>query len=252
MRFTILFAILAITALFVAGCQDEPTQPSLSDASVNGLSPDDAAAIGMIEDEIAATSHSSWKKGKRNFIGVLSGREEVPPTDSRGRGVAKFKVAKDGKSISYKLIVANIKNVVGAHIHLGPEGDNGPVVFGLFEDTAGAGRTCGPIAEGSFTPADLVGPYAGAKDFSLFLADLHADSLYVNVHTNDGVDSTDGGRGDYNGGEIRGQLKGHRSKGHHDKDGDKHDDDDDGDDDGRSHGRGEGRNNDDDDDGHGG
>jgi hypothetical protein len=141
--------------------------------------------------------------------------------------VAKFKVSKDGGSMSYKLIVANISNVVGAHVHQGIEGENGPVVFTLYSDTTGHGRSCGPIAEGTLTPADLVGPYAGSTDFSMFLADLHADSLYVNVHTSDGIDSTNGGPGDYNDGEIRGQLMslppwgdwwGHDGdKDHHDK-----------------------------------
>ncbi|HLF13448.1 MAG TPA: CHRD domain-containing protein [Bacteroidota bacterium] len=224
MRFTILFAMLFLAALFIAGCQEEPVQPPVTSASV-----DDAAAIAMIEAEIAAVSHPGWKIGNRNFIGILSGREEIPPTNSRGRGVAKFQVSKDGKSISYRLIVANTSNVVGAHVHLGPAGENGAVVFGLYSGTAGGGRIRGPIAQGSFTPADLAGPYAGSEDFSLFLSDLHADSLYVNVHTSDGIDSTTAGRGDYNDGEIRGQLKGHRPKGEHTgHDGERDDDDRDG------------------------
>ena len=212
MKITIIAAILILASLFIAGCQEQPIEPQSTGASVNDPSVSDAAAIGMIEAEIAATSHKSWKTN-RNFIGILSGREEVPPTDSRGRGVVKFHVAKDGQSIKYKLIVANISNVTGAHIHLGPEGENGPVVFGLYSHLSGGGRICGPIAEGSFTPADLVGPYAGSEDFTMFLSGLHSDSLYVNVHTDDGIDSTSGGRGDYPSGEIRGQLKGHRPHG---------------------------------------
>jgi hypothetical protein len=242
MRLTILFAGIILAALFFAGCQDEGTMapPAADDAN--------ATAIRMIEAEIqSAQCDTGGGRINRNFIGILSGSQEVPPTDSRGRGVAKFKVSKDGGSMSYKLIVANISNVVGAHVHQGVEGENGPVVFTLFTDTAGHGNSCGPIAEGTFTPADLVGPYAGSTDFSMFLADLHADSLYVNVHTSDGIDSTNGGRGDYNDGEIRGQLmslppwgdgwdhdggKGkHHGKGHdkgkgkgHDKNGDGKDD----------------------------
>lgn len=212
MKIATIAAIAILASLFIAGCQEQPIEPQAADRSANDPSVSDAAAIGLIDAEIAETSHKSWKEN-RNFIGVLSGREEVPPTDSRGRGVVKFRVAKDGQSISYKLIVANISNVTGAHIHLAPEGENGPVVFGLYSHPAGGGRICGPIAEGSFTPADLVGPYAGSADFSMFLSDLHADSLYVNVHTSDGVDSTSGSRGDYPAGEIRGQLKGHRRHG---------------------------------------
>lgn len=212
-RYAIPFILVLLAALFVAGCQEEPVQPPADTALA-----DDAAALGLIDAEIAAAAAEHPGRHNRNFIGILSGREEVPERDTRGRGVAKFQVARDGESISYRLIVANISNVVGAHIHRGGVGQNGPVVFGLYADDPGGGRIGGPIARGSFTPADLVGPYAGATDFSMFLADLHADSLYVNVHTNDGVDPPNTGKGDFPGGEIRGQLKGHpeaHAKGRH-------------------------------------
>jgi len=194
-------ALVVLAGLFVAGCQEEPIQAPVDDSG---------AALGLIQAELngfaADTSDSAYN---RNFITHMRGRDEVPARITRGQGVAKFKVAKDGMSIDYKLIVANISNVVGAHIHLGPEGANGPVVYGLYSAAPGGGPINGTIAEGSFTPADLVGPYAGATDFDMFLSDLHADSLYVNVHTDDGVKPDNTGKGDFPGGEIRGQLKGH-------------------------------------------
>jgi hypothetical protein len=208
MKLTILFAGIILAALFFAGCQDEgAVQAPVSD------DPGAAAAVGMIDAEIFAANHQPAGWWNRNFIGVLSGRGEVPPNDSHGRGVAKFEVAKNGARIDYHLIVANIKNVVAAHIHRGGRGQNGPVVFELYSAAPGGGRINGPIARGSFSPADLTGPYAGSTDFSMFMADLHSDSLYVNVHTSDGIDSTIGGPGDLSGGEIRGQLKGHRPNG---------------------------------------
>jgi len=193
-------AALLLAALFMIGCQEEPVEPPLVDDSV--------AALGLIEAEINA---SLFDTSNRNFITHMRGRDEVPARKTHGQGVAKFKVAKDGMSISYKLIVANISNVTGAHIHAGPAGENGPVAYGLYAHSAGGGRINGPIAEGAFTPADLVGPYSGSTDFAMFLSDLHSDSLYVNVHTDDGVEPANTGRGDFPGGEIRGQLKGHSS-----------------------------------------
>jgi hypothetical protein len=194
-------AAILLAALFAAGCQEEPVQPPVDDSG---------AALGLIQAELARSlTDTSGDSYNRNFITHMRGRDEVPARETHGQGVAKFKVAKDGMSIDYKLIVANISNVIGAHIHLGPAGENGPVVYGLYSAAPGGGKINGPIAEGSFTPADLVGPYAGATDFSMFLADLHADSLYVNVHTDDGKKPDDTGRGDFPGGEIRGQLKGH-------------------------------------------
>jgi hypothetical protein len=195
-----LIAALVSVTLIVAGCQQEPVQPAADDAA--------AAALRQMEAELNAAALDTTFYN-RNFITHMRGRDEVPARNTHGQGVAKFQVSKDGKSIDYKLIVANISNVVGAHIHRGQAGTNGPVVYGLYSAAPGGGRINGPIAEGSFTPADLIGPYAGSTDFSLFLADLHADSLYVNVHTDDGVDPPNTGRGDFQDGEIRGQLQGH-------------------------------------------
>jgi hypothetical protein len=142
----------------------------------------------------------------RNFVTALSGSEEVPARDSRGRGVAMFHVSEDGTELAYKLIVANIENVVAAHIHVGAVGVNGPVVVGLFTGSVGGGRIEGPIAEGVITAADLSGPLAGLTLGDL-LVEMEAGNTYVNVHTNDGVPPTNTGPGDFPGGEIRGQIK---------------------------------------------
>ena len=106
------------------------------------------------------------------------------------------------------MIVENIENVVGAHIHLAPAGSNGPVVAFLYGTVApGGGRIDGILAEGTITGADLVGPLAG-QDISVLLASLSSAGAYVNVHTNDGVTGTNSGPGDFASGEIRGQIAG--------------------------------------------
>jgi hypothetical protein len=142
----------------------------------------------------------------RNFVVALSGRDEVPLRDTQARGVAIFHLSKEGTELAFKLIVANIENVVGAHIHLAPAGVNGPVVVPLFSGTAGGGRTNGALAEGVIVAANLTGPFTG-----LSLADLidamDAGATYVNVHTNDGEAPANTGPGDFPGGEIRGQVK---------------------------------------------
>jgi hypothetical protein len=143
----------------------------------------------------------------RNFVTALSGREEVPLRETHGRGVAIFHVSKDGTELAYKLNVANIENVFAAHIHLAPEGTNGPIVAFLFGPAApGGGRTSGTLAEGAITAADLIGPLAGHALSDLIDA-MEAGNAYVNAHTNDGVDGTNTGPGDFPGGEIRGQIK---------------------------------------------
>ena len=141
-----------------------------------------------------------------NLRAVLSGADEVPARDTLGRGFASFKLSPDGTELEYRLIVANIENVVASHIHVGPVGVNGPVVAFLFGPAApGEGRLQGVIGEGTITAANLVGPLAG-QPLSALVEEIEAGNTYVNVHTNDGVPPTDTGPGDFPGGEIRGQI----------------------------------------------
>lgn len=108
--------------------------------------------------------------------------------------------------MQYKLIVANIENVVASHIHLGPPDENGPVVAFLYGPaSAGGGRFDGVLAEGTITAANLVGPLAG-QGLDALIDAIEEGNAYVNVHTNDGIDPTNTGPGDFPGGEIRGNL----------------------------------------------
>ena len=142
-----------------------------------------------------------------NFRAHLSGDEEVPPVATRAQGQAIFQLSKDGTALHFKLIVANIENIVAAHIHLGVEGVNGPVVAFLFGPApAGGGRTDGVLSEGTITAANLVGPLVG-HPLSDLIIEMRNGATYVNVHTNDGVPPTDTGPGDFPGGEIRGQIE---------------------------------------------
>jgi len=139
--------------------------------------------------------------------GGLNGGEEVPVRDTKARGNSTFELSDDGLTLTYKLIVANIDNVVASHIHIGPAGVNGPVVLFLYGNAPpGGGTLNGVIAQGTATAADLVGPLAG-HPLSDLIAAMSAGNAYTNVHTNDGVAPTNTGPGDFPGGEIRGQIR---------------------------------------------
>src|SRR5262245_5461379 len=87
----------------------------------------------------------------RNFVAHLSGDEEVPVRDTLAQGQAIFHLSQDGSEVAYQLIVANIENVVVAHIHCAAPGINGPVRVFLFGPVApDGGRTDGVLAEASF------------------------------------------------------------------------------------------------------
>jgi hypothetical protein len=131
------------------------------------------------------------------FKASLRSSEEVSPNPvvSNATGETMLHLSKDGMSLSYKLSVKNIQNIVGAHLHLGARGVNGPIVVGLLPMGANlTGPQNGMIAEGTITKANLVGPLAG-MELSDLVREMKAGMIYVNVHTTQ-----------YPAGEIRGQV----------------------------------------------
>ena len=152
-----------------------------------------------------------------NWSVHANGSQEVPPRDSQGQAQAIFHLAPDGQSVDYKLITANIENVFMAHIHMVAPPDlapgvNGPIVVWLYPSTTpgvtaplGGGRIQGVIAQGTFTASALTGPLAGATLEDLITA-MRDGRAYVNLHTNDGIDPTNTGAGDFPGGEIRANI----------------------------------------------
>jgi hypothetical protein len=153
----------------------------------------------------------------------LTGAEEVftpatpgapVPSDSRAQGQAIFRVSDDGASVSFRLIASNIDNVIMSHIHCGPAGSNGPVAMWLYPVIGptgapgpnGSGPQNGVLASGTFSPVGVNCPASAVgQDMSLLDA-IRAGLTYVNVHTNDGLGSTNTGPGDFPGGEVRGQI----------------------------------------------
>lgn len=134
----------------------------------------------------------------RNFVAHLTGEAEGVVTAAQGQSIFRF--SKDGQSLTYKLIVANIENVTVAHIHLAPVGGgNGPPVLWLYPESAPPQLIPGPfngvLYERTVTAADLVGPLAGMTLENLRTV-IEEGRTYVNVHTSQ-----------YPAGEIRGQIK---------------------------------------------
>ena len=125
--------------------------------------------------------------GGRLFTTTLSGAEEVDPMtgdlgagDPNGSGFANLTVNPGQEEVCYELSVEGITlPAIGAHIHVGDAGENGPVVVAL-------------------TPPDASGVSSGCAQVSreLALAIIqNPENYYVNVHTTD-----------FPNGAIRGQL----------------------------------------------
>jgi hypothetical protein len=133
------------------------------------------------------------------FTAILSGRNEVPPVATAALGIAIFHVLPVGHQevINYELHLKNIKGVTGAHIHIGKQGENGPVVAGLFNPSMNGpptGAINGLLSAGTLTSSQLTGPLAGKKIDNLLII-VRGGGAYVNVHTTQNQN-----------GEIRGQI----------------------------------------------
>jgi hypothetical protein len=147
---------------------------------------------------LAAPAHADPGGQNRNFRAHLSGDEEVPEADTLAQGQIVLQLSKDGTELEFMLIVANIEDVLMAHIHLAPAGTNGPIVAWLYPSGPPAmlipGRSDGILAAGVITEDDLVGPLAGMP-LDVLVAAMRAGLTYANVHTINRP-----------GGEIRGQI----------------------------------------------
>ncbi|GAB7387332.1 hypothetical protein BSNK01_11680 [Bacillaceae bacterium] len=97
--------------------------------------------------------------------------------------------------LRFRLVVENIRNVVVAHIHLGPRNVNGPIVAFLFGPLREGVTVRRRTVTGTITRRNLVGPLAG-RPLSVLLREMRRGNAYVNVHT---VQNPNG--------EIRGQIR---------------------------------------------
>lgn len=111
----------------------------------------------------------------------LDGAQEVPPVTTSATGHGHFTLDGGRNTLHYFVEVDEIDNVTASHIHKGPVGVNGGVVFPLF--TGG----------GTFDPDNPIG--GGVNLGAAHLVDLLTGYYYVNVHTTD-----------HPSGEIRGQI----------------------------------------------
>ena len=150
----------------------------------------------------------------RNWSVHATGAQEVPPHETQGQAQAIFHLSPDGNSLDYKLIAANIENVVQAHIHRNIPGMNGPIVVWLYPSTApgpalpgGGGRLDGVIAQGTITGANIAPTAPENYSLGRLVVDLNNGNAYVNLHTNDGVGDPNTGPGDFPGGEIRADVR---------------------------------------------
>lgn len=141
------------------------------------------------------------------FVATLSGDQEVPPVATVASGSAALELSgvQDRLTISIQTQGVDLDgnqtpkdsedDVILAHIHRAPAGMNGSVVFGFIGPNSDTnGDLVIDAAAGTITSAWDANEGASTT-LDDELADLFADGLYINIHTNANTD-----------GEIRGQI----------------------------------------------
>jgi hypothetical protein len=128
-------------------------------------------------------------QGAPSFPYDLSGSEEVPPVQTDATGVIEI-TPMGADSIAYSVNATNIEGVTAGHMHLGKQGENGPVVVTLFNYDSPMN---GVSENGTITADKLEGPMAGMQISDLAAAGANG-TIYFNIHTEQNPD-----------GEIRGQ-----------------------------------------------
>jgi hypothetical protein len=73
----------------------------------------------------------------------------------------------------------NIKDVTAGHIHLGKQGENGPIVFTMFKYDPPRNEVS---ESGTITSDKLEGPMKGKSVLDMALVGSKG-SLYMNIHT---------------------------------------------------------------------
>jgi hypothetical protein len=163
------------------------------------------AGVSLIVATMAATVATA--SSVLNMRAHLSTAEEVPvpnfdAIERNPQGQTVLQLDSSGE-VTYRLNVANIENVIMAHIHLGPPGVAGPVVVWLYPEEGMApelipGFSNGTLATGTITDDDVLGPpgFEHVDTVADLIDEIRAGNAYVNVHTNQNRP-----------GEIRGQIE---------------------------------------------
>ena len=141
----------------------------------------------------AMTVSKAGSVGITTVNAVLSGAQEVPPIISAASGSATVTIDAARANINVTTTTQGFATpVTASHIHFGPTGTNGSVLFSLF---AAPGVLPATLAKNltsvDFTPAAANGVITFADAVNAILS----GNTYINVHTQANL-----------GGEIRGQL----------------------------------------------
>lgn len=127
--------------------------------------------FGLVNDAMAGQTDGINGEGGRPFTTTLSGANEVPAAPGSDlKGTAKVTINLGQNELCWDLDYTTTQHVVAGHIHRGPAGVAGPIVFGFFNPPPSGGKIVNSdCREGSHELLEAIAHDPGA--------------YYVNVHT---------------------------------------------------------------------
>jgi hypothetical protein len=163
-------------------------------------------AHDILSFSFVGTEEAPPGEDSNNFTAQLDGDQEVPPRETEATGEASFQL-NDETELEFTLTVFDVQNLVAAHIHCAPAGENGAVGVTLFGPVAPGGGSVDAFSAGGTITAPVDENGCGWADLATLVEAMRSGNAYVNMHTDDGDDPADTGPGDFPGGEIRGQIE---------------------------------------------
>ena len=154
-----------------------------------------AFALAVVGSSLVRPRWPVAQSAHPTFVTEMNGFAEVPGVETLATGFAGIQVGSDGSTVYYTITVTDASTqLMAAHLHFGPQGENGPVVVTLCAAPAKPCQTEGVVAQGTFTAADFSGPFAN-DGLERLITESRNHMVYANVHSTK-----------FAGGEARGQL----------------------------------------------
>ena len=165
-----------------------------------------SGSIGIIS--LSAPAQGSSFEVAGIYSASLSGDAEIPSVNTPASGKATLELnaqaaalggaaaaASSSDQMFYEINLQNIDEITAAHIHMGENDENGPVIVTLFDPDTPTSEINGELVSATITPQNLEGPLEG-RQISDLVDLFDTGAAYVNVHTQTNPD-----------GEIRGTIQ---------------------------------------------
>jgi Cu/Zn superoxide dismutase len=149
-----------------------------------------AAALAAVGLMAACGDDTNNPGGTTTYVSAMSAANESPPTGTGATGTATYTLT--GRTITYTVAVSGLSGTaIAAHIHIGAEGVNGPIIVPFNPAAVQSGQ----LASGTINLDQTLTFGANSITGDSLLTLFNNGNAYTNVHTPA-----------HPGGEIRGQI----------------------------------------------